>query len=55
MYKILEGHILDGDEDAHRVLPPAILNGEDLVLIISRPLGRCADRSTQVEKVRGFH
>src|SRR4029453_14252787 len=53
--KILEGHILDGDEDAHRVPPPAILNGEDIVLIISRPSGRRADRGRQVEKVRGFH
>jgi hypothetical protein len=53
--KILEGHILDGDEDAHRVSPPALLNSEDIVLIISRPLGRRANRGRQVEKMRGFH
>ena len=53
--KLLEGHILERDEEAHRVSPPAVLNGEDSVLIISCPLGRRADRGRQVEKVRGFH
>ena len=48
MNKILEGHILNGDEDAHRVSPPAVLNGEDIVLIISRPSGRRADRTVSV-------